>query len=124
MVISFSNFPQDMTEEEIEKMFSEFGPVQKLHLKRDKLTKKSLGYGSLEMDSELGKAAIAALNNKEWKEKKLSVGDIEELRTKLLPEHRSHSALQNPFSGKVYGRSSNPSHGSSNIQRRGGTRGS
>lgn len=122
MKISFSNFPQDMSEEDINKVFSEYGSIDKLILKRDKLTKKSLGFGSLEMDDSSAEKAISALEGKEIGERKISVGDFEALQAKLQTGKNAGGGLSNS-SGKSFGKTV-MGGGGVGIQRRGGNRGS
>lgn len=123
MKISFSNFPQNLSETDIEKMFQEFGSVEKLTLKRDKITKKSMGLGNLEMDDAAGNKAIEALNGKEVDEKKLAVGDLEALQAKIQSGKSSSKSSGSSGGGKMFGKSSGGG-GSVGIMRRGGNRGS
>lgn len=80
MKISVGNLPQELTEDELKKIFSEFGTVQEVHIKKDKTTGRSLSYGSVEMDDSAGTQAIAALNKKEIQGKQIAVIDSEELK--------------------------------------------
>jgi cold-inducible RNA-binding protein len=123
MKISFSNFPQNLSETDIEKIFQEFGAVQKLALKRDKITKKSMGLGTLEMDDSAGKKSIESLNGKEMEDKKLSVGDLEELQAKVQAGKSGAKTSGYKSGGKMFGNTSGGG-GSVGILRRGGNRGS
>lgn len=124
MKISFSNFPQELTEEELQKIFQKYGTIQKFHLKKDKITKKSLGYGTLEMEDADGKKAIEELNGKDWNGKVVSVANWEELQQKFNDSSKSSSQSQDSHSNKVLNRKNFFGGGGSNIMRRGGTRGS
>lgn len=123
MKISFSNFPQNLSETDIEKMFSTHGSVQHLVLKKDKLTKKSLGYGTLEMDDSAGEKSIAALNGTTLEDKVLAVGNLEELQSKVNNK-KGGAGLpsNNQGGGKFHGRTQAVG-GGTGVQRRGGNRG-
>lgn len=123
MKISFSNFPQDLNEPDIEKIFSEFGTVNKLTMKRDKLTKKFLGFGTIEMEDNPGKKAVSELNGKTLQEKVLSVGDFDELQAKLQSGKQGSTANNPGSAGKVFGRSSGTGGSGAGVLRRGGNRG-
>lgn len=112
-----------MAEEEIQKIFEKYGTIQKFHLKKDKITKKSLGYGTLEMDDEGGKKAIEELNGKDWNGKTVHVGNWEELQQKMQSTGKVLSSNQEIHSSKITNRKNYGASGT-NILRRGGTRGS
>ena len=105
MKLSIGNIPQNLSEEDINKLFSEFGEVTHLILKRDKKTGTSLGYGSLELSDEGAHKAIATMNGKEVEGKKLAVVDSAALQ-------QSHDSEKG---GKASGSSGkiNPKAGSS-----------
>lgn len=91
MKILFSNFPQSLTEEDIQKMFSEFGTVQEVIIKRDKKINVSLGYGSIEMKTtESAEQAIQKLNGQELEGKKISLIDSNSVN--LQNENDKHAA--------------------------------
>lgn len=71
MKISVGNLPQELTEDELKKIFSEFGAVREVHIKKDKTTGRSLSYGAVEMEDSAGAKAIAALNKKKSKANRL-----------------------------------------------------
>ncbi|TGM16903.1 RNA-binding protein, partial [Leptospira selangorensis] len=71
MKLSIGNLPQTLTDEALEKLLSAFGIVTHLQIKRDKLTKVSLGYGTAEMADADAEKAIASLNGKELEGKKI-----------------------------------------------------
>jgi RNA recognition motif-containing protein len=122
MKISYSNFPQTLEESAIQKMFEAFGKVESFTLKKDKLTKKSLGYGNLEMDDASGQKAINGLHGKTVEEKVLSVGNLEELQAKVQDKKGAGLASNNLGGSKFHGRTQ--SIGTPGVQRRGGNRGS
>lgn len=51
--------------EDLEKLFAPFGEVQAARIIHNKETRRSKGYGFVEMADEAGKAAIEALNGTE-----------------------------------------------------------
>ncbi|WCL48076.1 RNA recognition motif domain-containing protein [Leptospira sp. GIMC2001] len=122
MKISYSNFPQNLDEVAIQKIFSEFGEVSSFQLKKDKITKKSLGYGTLEMADDNGNKAIKSLNGKKMDEKELAVGDLEALQSKVSGKKGVGLPSNNVGGGKFHGRST--SVGNPGVLRRGGNRGS
>lgn len=122
MKISFSNFPQTLSESEIEKLFSGYGEVKSLILKKDKLTKKSLGYGTVEMEDAAGDKAIAGLNNTTKEEKVLAVGNLEELQSKVSSKKGSLPS-NNLGGGKFHGRNQASGGAGPSVLRRGGNRG-
>ncbi|MBM9501676.1 RNA-binding protein [Leptospira sp. 201903071] len=100
MKISVGNLPQELTEDELKKIFSEFGTVQEVNIKKDKTTGRSLSYGSVEMEDSAGEKAIAALNKKEISGKQIAVVDSEELKKEF---ERKQSLKGLSGSGKVHG---------------------
>jgi RNA recognition motif-containing protein len=124
MKISFSNFPQTLSESDIQNLFSGHGPVSHFILKKDKLTKKSLGYGTLEMEDAAGEKAIQALNGKVLEEKTVSVGNLEELQQKVQNKKGGSLPSNNLGGGKFHGRNQSGGGASVGVQRRGGNRGS
>lgn len=60
------NLPRELTETELNTLFSEYGRLQSCNLVIDKTTGESKGFGFVEMPLvNEAKAAIAGLNNKE-----------------------------------------------------------
>ncbi|EMO41970.1 hypothetical protein LEP1GSC074_0222 [Leptospira noguchii str. Hook] len=100
MKISVGNLPQELTEDELKKIFSEFGTVQEVHIKKDKTTGRSLSYGSVEMEDSAGAKAIAGLNKKEIQGKQIAVVDSEELKKEF---ERKQSLKNGGSSGKIQG---------------------
>jgi cold-inducible RNA-binding protein len=79
MKLSIGNIPQTLTEEDLQKLFTEFGKVESVSIKRDKKTGTSLGYGSIEIADESAAKAIEALHGKEMEGKKIAVVDASKL---------------------------------------------
>jgi cold-inducible RNA-binding protein len=81
MRISVGNISQTLTEEDLKKLFSEYGDVEEVIIKRDKKTKTSLGYGHVDMTKEeQAKIAIEKLNGKEIEGKALAVVSADQLQ--------------------------------------------
>ncbi|TGJ99408.1 RNA-binding protein [Leptospira semungkisensis] len=118
MKISVGNLPQELTEEELEKLFSKFGKPEHISIKKDKLTGRSLGYGSLEMEDEAGKKAVEALNKHEISGKAITVVDADEWKKEF---DKKQSVKGGPSQNKV--QSSQTKGGFSSSVRRTGGRG-
>jgi RNA recognition motif-containing protein len=68
--IYIGNIPEDFTPEDLKDLFKPFGAINKTHVKKDYYTKKSKGYGFVEMhDKRQGLNAIESLNDTELKGK-------------------------------------------------------
>jgi cold-inducible RNA-binding protein len=100
MKISFGNLSQNVTEEELTKLFSEYGEVKALVIKKDKKTGTSLGFGHLEMDDSGAHKAIHALNGKEFAGKPLAVVDANELQSEQDSKQKSKAQGS---TGKIHG---------------------
>ncbi|TGM99263.1 RNA recognition motif domain-containing protein [Leptospira yasudae] len=119
MKISVGNLPQELTEDELKKIFSEFGTVQEAHIKKDKTTGRSLSYGSVEMEDVAGAKAVAALNKKEIQGKQIAVVDSEELKKEF--EKKQTLKGGGASSGKIHGNQSKGGFsGGATVRRTGG----
>ncbi|HQW46256.1 MAG: RNA-binding protein [Bacteroidetes bacterium] len=65
MNIYVSNIPFKMTDDQLGELFAVHGEVISAKIIMDKFTKRSRGFGFVEMSDEAGQAAIADLNGKE-----------------------------------------------------------
>lgn len=65
MNIYVSNIPFRMKQEELSDLFAEFGDVQSCKIIMDKITRRSRGFGFVEMADDSGQSAINALNGRE-----------------------------------------------------------
>jgi RNA recognition motif-containing protein len=76
MNIFVGNLTNDVTEEDLTNLFSEFGQVKSVKIIRDMFTQQTKGFGFVEMPglSEAQKA-INDINTKEFKGKKLVVNE-------------------------------------------------
>ncbi|PJZ70531.1 RNA-binding protein [Leptospira perolatii] len=117
MKISLGNLPPEMTEEDLTKLFAGYGETRHVQIKKDKLTGRSLCYGSLEMDEEPGKKAISALNKKEISGKSIAVVDSEEWKK----EFEKKQSVKGASSGnKLHGSQTQGGFSGSGIRRTGG----
>jgi len=98
MKISFGNLSQNVTEEDLKKLFSEYGEVKSLVIKRDKKTKVSLGYGHLEMEDNAAHVAIHALNGKEIDGKAITVLDATTLQLEQNPKEKNKTQTNKKIS--------------------------
>jgi RNA recognition motif-containing protein len=70
------NLPYDATENDLQDLFSQHGPVTEVNLMQDKTTGRSRGFAFVTMATKEGAdAAIQALNGKEWKGRALTVNE-------------------------------------------------
>jgi len=76
MNIFVGNLTNDVTEEDLTNLFSEYGQVKEVKIIRDMFTQQTKGFGFVEMPglSEAQKA-IDGINTKEFKGKKLVVNE-------------------------------------------------
>ena len=65
MNIYVSNIPFKMTDEQLSELFATHGEVISAKIIMDKFTKRSRGFGFVEMPDDAANAAIADLNGKE-----------------------------------------------------------
>ena len=70
------NLSHDITEDELKKEFAAFGAVESVTLIKDKFTGTAKGFGFVEMPIQSeAQAAIAGLNDKELKGRKMVVNE-------------------------------------------------
>jgi cold-inducible RNA-binding protein len=70
------NLPFDVTEGDLRTMLSEHGPVNEIAVIMDKFTGQARGFAFATMNTpEAAKAAILALNGKDWKGRSLTVNE-------------------------------------------------
>jgi cold-inducible RNA-binding protein len=70
------NLTFDTTENDLRDMLAAHGPVNEINLVMDKMTGRPRGFAFATMNSEEGaKAAITALNGKDWKGRPLTVNE-------------------------------------------------
>jgi RNA recognition motif-containing protein len=67
MSIYVGNLPYSVTQEDLSKVFSEYGTVKQVQLPVDRETGRARGFGFVEMDTEASEtAAIEGLDGAEW----------------------------------------------------------
>src|SRR3954466_13873364 len=70
------NLPFDITEDDLRNMLAQHGPVNEINVIMDKETGRARGFAFATMNTEEGaKAAIVALNGKDWKGRSLTVNE-------------------------------------------------
>ena len=70
------NLSFDVTEDDLRDMLSQHGPVNEIHVVMDKMTGRARGFAFATMNTPEGaKAAILALNGKDWKGRELTVNE-------------------------------------------------
>lgn len=93
MNIYIGNLPYDVTEEELQKVFSAFGSVQTVKIIKDMYSGKSKGFGFVEMPGkDEAQASIDALNGKEFKGRTLNVNPARPRLDSRAPGGRRRSA--------------------------------
>ena len=76
MKMYVGNLSRDITEDELKKEFAAFGAVDSVTLIKDKFTGTAKGFGFVEMSVKSeADAAIAGLNDKELKGRKMVVNE-------------------------------------------------
>ena len=70
------NLSFNVTENDLQDVFSQHGAVSEVNLIMDKMTKRPRGFAFVTMDSkEAGDAAIQALNGSEWHGRAMTVNE-------------------------------------------------
>lgn len=88
MNIYVGNLSYQMTEEDLQQMFEEFGAVTRVNIIKDRETGRSKGFGFIEMAEEAaGDKAIEALDGEENNGRNLRVNKAREREEK--PKRRS-----------------------------------
>ena len=73
MTIYVANLPENVTEQDIQSLFNEYGTIDSINLITNSETGKPAGYGFIEMEEEAANKAIKELGNKEFKGQALQV---------------------------------------------------
>ena len=74
MTIYVGNISYNMTEDDLQNLFAEFGTVTSAKIITDKYSGRSKGFGFVEMENEIeGQTAVAELNGKQVKDRSLKV---------------------------------------------------
>jgi len=76
MKIYIGNLSQNITDEDLKKVFETFGQITSVNVIKDKYTNNSRGFAFIEMASDKeGQAAIDGLNGKDLKGTPLTVNE-------------------------------------------------
>ncbi|ARV60448.1 RNA-binding protein [Nostocales cyanobacterium HT-58-2] len=102
MSIYVGNLSYSVTQDELTKVFSEYGTVTRVQLPTDRETGRARGFGFVEMESEAAEnAAINALDGAEWMGRVMKVNKA-----------RPREEKSNRSSSGSWGRSSNSGYSS------------
>ncbi len=76
MNIYVGNLSYDMNGDDLRQLFEEYGSVRSANVIMDRATGRSRGFGFVEMDDDTaGRAAITALDRKEYRGRTLTVNE-------------------------------------------------
>lgn len=90
MKMYVGNLSRDITEDELKKEFAAFGAVDSVALIKDKFTGTLKGFGFVEMPVQAeAEAAIAGLNDKEVKGRKMAVNEARPMADRKPNDRRS-----------------------------------
>lgn len=73
--IYVGGLPYAVNDDQLEEVFSEYGPVQSARVITDRMTGQSRGFGFVEMDEEDAAKAISALNGSQLGGRTLTVNE-------------------------------------------------
>ncbi|MFZ1976771.1 MAG: RNA-binding protein [Bacteroidota bacterium] len=93
MKIYIGNLSRDITEDEVRQEFAAFGAVDSVALIKDKFTGQLKGFGFVEMPVRTeAEAAVAALNDKEVKGRKVTVNEARPMTDRRTNDRRGGSS--------------------------------
>ena len=75
MKLFVGNLPWSVTDQDLEEMFTPFGSVDSAKVITDRETRRSRGFGFVEMADDSANAAIGDLNDSEVEGRKLTVNE-------------------------------------------------
>lgn len=75
MKLYVGNLTYTCTDDDLNQLFGEFGPVAKAYIVKDRETQRSKGFGFVEMGDSEGQKALADLNGKEFMGRNLNVSE-------------------------------------------------
>jgi RNA recognition motif-containing protein len=74
MSIYIGNLPYEVTQDDLQEVFAEYGNVKRVYIPTDRDTGRVKGFGFVEMDSDNSEdSAIEALDGAEWLGRQLRV---------------------------------------------------
>ena len=89
MNMYIGNLAHDVTEDDLRNAFSEFGEVSSVKIIMDKFSRRSKGFGFVEMPSNSeADQAIKALNGKAFNGRSIKVNQAEAKRKRPQRRHR------------------------------------
>ena len=77
MKLYVGNLPWSVTDQDLEQLVSEFGPVRSAQVVADRETGRSRGFGFVEMDDDAAKQAISQLNGRQVESRELRVNEAQ-----------------------------------------------
>jgi RNA recognition motif-containing protein len=76
MKLYVGNLPHSTTDQELQDLFAPYGEIKSVNIIKDKFSGQSRGFGFVEMgNSEMGQAAISALDGSEVAGRKIKVNE-------------------------------------------------
>jgi RNA recognition motif-containing protein len=76
MTLYVGNVSYDATENQLQDLFAQFGPVTEVNLMVDRVSQKPRGFAFITYSArEAGEAAIAGLNGKDFQGRKLKISE-------------------------------------------------
>lgn len=79
MSIYVGNLSYQVTKEDLEEVFGEYGTIQRIHMPKDRETGRLRGFAFVEMSSEAEEeAAITTLDGATWMDRELKVNKARE----------------------------------------------
>jgi RNA recognition motif-containing protein len=90
MSIYVGNLSPTTTDEEVRKLFAEFGTVESVNLLTDRYTGESRGFGFVKMDNKAAQAAIEALSKRSIDGRALKVSEAKPRESSGGMQQRSH----------------------------------
>jgi RNA recognition motif-containing protein len=75
MNLYVGNLPFSVTQDELEELFSQYGPVDRAQVITDRETGRSRGFGFVEMEDQAAQDAIEALNGQQHGGRPLTVNE-------------------------------------------------
>ena len=86
MKLYVGNLSFETTENDLQDLFEQHGPVNEVHLMMDKMTGKSRGFAFVTMnDNEQAKAAMGAINGQDLNGRDLNVNEARPREERLRP---------------------------------------
>jgi len=83
------NLSNNVTENDLNELFSEFGNVESVNIITDRFSEQSKGFGFVEMpDNSEADKAIKALNGTELKDQKIKISQAENRRKRTSRRRR------------------------------------